>query len=95
LFALYLASPPPGGQAARTEVSIEMDRAATGFARGSLMQFDLDGDGVPDLAVWEGEGAQGGTATTDERWYRLALVNVGGRWKVLGSDVFAYGGCGR
>lgn len=97
LFAFYTAAALPRNQAVRTETPMKMDRKATGFVRGIQMHFDLDADGVPDLAVWEGEGKGPGhlegATTTDDRWYRLVLVNIAGRWKVLGSDTFGYG-CG-
>jgi hypothetical protein len=97
LFAFYTATALARQQAIRTETPMKMDRNATGFARGTQMHFDLDADGIPDLAVWEGEGKGPGhlegATTTDDRWYRLALVNIAGRWKVLGSDAFSYG-CG-
>lgn len=97
LFAFYTAAPLPRNQAIRTETPMKMDRDATGFVRGTQMHFDLDADGIPDLAVWEGEGkGQGhldGPTSTDDRWYRLVLANIAGRWKVLGSDTFGYG-CG-
>lgn len=97
LFAFYTAAALPRNQAIRTQASMKMDRDATGFVRGIQMHFDLDADGVPDLAAWEGEGKgpghlEGPTAT-DDRWYRLVLANIAGRWKVLGSDAFSYG-CG-
>ena len=59
--------------------------------------MDLDGDGIPDLLVWEGQGKGPGhlegITTTDDRWLKVTLVNLGGRWKVLASDAFDYG-CG-
>ncbi|WP_157359555.1 SH3 domain-containing protein [Caldimonas brevitalea] len=97
LFAFYASIDLPPGPAIRTETHVRLDRAATGFVRGVHLHYDLDGDHVPDIAVWEGQGRGpghlGGTTTTDDRWYRLALVNINGAWKVLGSDVFSYG-CG-
>jgi hypothetical protein len=34
-----------------------------------------------------------GPTRTDDPYYRLFLANIGGRWHVLGTDVFAHG-CG-
>ena len=97
LFAFYTATPLALSQAKRTETRMKMNRNATGFVRGIQMYFDLNADGVPDLSVWEGEGYGPGhlegPTNTDDRWYRLVMVNISGRWKVLGSDVFQYG-CG-
>lgn len=97
VFAFYTPLSLPAGPASRTETQVNLSRSDTGFVRGTHLLYDLDGDGVPDLTVWEGQG-QGpghldGPTTTDDRWYRLALVNINGAWKVLGSDVFGYG-CG-
>jgi uncharacterized protein YgiM (DUF1202 family) len=97
LYAFYTNNDLPRGVALRTETQVKLDRDATGFVRGTNLYYDLDGDGTPDIAVWEGEGKGPGhledSTTTDDRWYRLVLVNVDGAWKVLGSDVFGYG-CG-
>ena len=77
--------------------TMSLDRAATGFVRATQMHFDLDGDGHPDLVAWEGVGRGpghlDGETKTDDAWYRLFFVNIGGRWVVLGADSFSYG-CG-
>ena len=61
------------------------------------LHFDLDADGVFDLAVREGTGTgpghKGEVPKTDHAWYRLFVANVAGRWVVLGTVVFGYG-CG-
>ncbi len=97
LYAVYTSIDMPRATAVHTETSMKMDSVATGFMRGVTLYYDLDGDGIADLAVWEGQGKGPGhlegTTTTDDRWYRLALVNINGAWKVLGSDIFGYG-CG-
>lgn len=97
LFAFYTNIDLPRASAIRTETPMSLDRGRTGFLRGTHLNYDLDGDGIPDLALWEGEGKGpghlDGSTTTDDRWYRLVLVNIAGKWKVLGSDVFGYG-CG-
>ncbi len=97
LYAFYTNITVPQGPATYTETSVKLDRAGTGFIQGTHLHYDLDRDGVPDIAVWEGQGKGPGhlegVTTTDDRWYRLVLVNMGGKWKVLGSDVFGYG-CG-
>lgn len=97
LFAFYTTIDLPPGPASRSETPMTLARADTGFVGGTYLHYDFDRDGVFDLAVWEGKGngpghLEGPTAT-DDRWYRLALVNIDGAWKVLGSDVFGYG-CG-
>ncbi len=97
MFSFYTNINFSGVASSRTETSMKMNRAETGFIKGSQLHYDLDGDGIADIAVWEGQGFGPGhlegPTNTDDRWYRLALVNINGMWKVLGSDVFGYG-CG-
>ncbi|MFL6660403.1 MAG: SH3 domain-containing protein [Massilia sp.] len=97
LYQFYTTLALPTGPARKVETAIKLDRDSTGFVRGIHLHYDLDGDGVPDLSVWEGQGKgpghMDGMTKTDDRWYRLVLVNINGAWKVLGSDSFAYG-CG-
>lgn len=97
LFAFYANINLPLETARVTETAVRMDRNATGFVQGIHLYYDLDSDGIPDLAVWEGQGKGPGhlegPTTTDDRWYRLVLANINGAWKVLGSDAFSYG-CG-
>ena len=97
LYAFFTASKLQLPFAARTEIPMKLDRDKTGFLRGVHLQYDLNGDGIPDIAVWEGQGEGpghlDGPTQTDDRWYRLVLVNIAGKWKVLGTDVFSYG-CG-
>jgi len=97
LVAFYTTIEMPSGRAVRTETSMKLNRKATGFVRGIQLQFDLNGDGIADIAIWEGEGKGPGhrefPGKTDDRWYRLAMVNIAGKWKVLGVDTFSYG-CG-
>lgn len=98
LFAFYTTLALPPGPAVVKETHMTLDRAGTGFVKGTHLYYDLDKDGVADLAVWEGEGKGPGDiertiTATDDRWYRLVLVNINGAWKVLGSDTFSYG-CG-
>ncbi|NHZ91559.1 hypothetical protein F2P45_21485 [Massilia sp. CCM 8733] len=99
LFAFYttLALALAPGPAAVRKTTVKLDRARTGFIGGTHLYFDLDADGMADLAVWEGQGKAdgdlGAVTITDDRWYRLMLVNINGAWKVLGNDSFSYG-CG-
>ena len=97
LFAFYTTYRLQIASAARTEIPIKLDSDKTGFVRGVHLQYDLNSDGIPDIAVWEGQGKGPGhlegITKTDDRWYRLILVNIAGKWKVLGTDVFSYG-CG-
>lgn len=97
LYAFYMTLPLPRPSASRTQSSVKLDPESTGFVGGTHLYYDLDGDGVADLAVWEGQGVGGhpivGPTTPDHRWYRLVLVNINGAWKILGRDAFDYG-CG-
>lgn len=97
LFTFYANIDVPAGPALRTEIPMKLNRGHTGFAQGTYLLYDLDRDRVPDIAIWEGQGKGPGhlenQTTTDDRWYRLVLVNINGAWKVLGSDIFGYG-CG-
>ncbi|MDO9568328.1 MAG: SH3 domain-containing protein [Hydrogenophaga sp.] len=52
-----------------------------------MHDVDVEGDGVPDLAVWEGmlrEGSGG-----DMLGVRVVFANIGGEWFLLDSDYFA------
>lgn len=98
LFAYHAMQEPPRAKALSSgEQTINLDRAATGFARFTQLGFDLDGDARTDLIVLEGVGPGpghlNGPTTSDDPWYRLLLVNIAGTWKVLASDSFSYG-CG-
>ncbi|MCL2524530.1 MAG: hypothetical protein FWF20_05510 [Betaproteobacteria bacterium] len=97
LYVFYTTVDLPRATALHTETSVKMDRDATGFVRGAYLYYDLNAGGIPDLAVWEGEGKGpghlDGPTKTDVRWYRLVLVNIDGAWKILGDDQFGFG-CG-
>ncbi|WP_374580087.1 hypothetical protein [Pseudoduganella sp.] len=96
VYTFYRKSALPAASAAVSTHTVAMERARTGFARGTYLYYDVDKDGTADLAIWEGEGVSqagwGGDAS-DQRWYRLALANIGGAWKVLGADRYSYA-CG-
>ena len=87
----------PASTATPLVTTYALDRERTGFVRGTWLHFDLDADGVFDLAVWEGTGTgpghMGELPKTDEPYYRIFFANVAGRWHVLGTDMFSYG-CG-
>jgi len=97
VFAFYTNMELARSAAVHTQTSVKLDRNATGFIQGMHLYYDLNADGTPDLAIWEGQGKGpghlDGPTMSDDRWYRLVLANIGGAWKVLGSDVFSYG-CG-
>jgi hypothetical protein len=97
LVFIHTRDPLPVAAALRSEQTVALDRAATGFVRATQMHFDLDADGHPDLVAWEGVGKGpghlDGPTTTDDAWHRLFFVNLAGRWFLLGHDTFSYG-CG-
>ncbi len=97
LYRFHVPGPLPKMLATVSRREQPLDRATTGFVRGTYLVYDLDHDAVPDLLVFEGVGRGpghlGGETLTDDAWYRLVLANVGGRWKILGTDQFGYG-CG-
>jgi hypothetical protein len=97
VYAFYTTSTLPAATAKITTSSVKLDRQQTGFIAGTYLNYDLDGDGIADIAIWEGQGKGpghlGGSTKTDDRWIRLVLVNINGAWKLLGSDRFIYG-CG-
>ena len=97
LTAFYVQGPWTLAQAKVQRSVVPMNEARTGFVRAVHWVVDLDGDGVPDLLVWEGQGKGPGhlegPTTTDDRWFKLTLANGAGRGEVLASDVFGYG-CG-
>jgi hypothetical protein len=97
LFTYHALATPPRPLATRTEQAIKLDRAGTGFVGVVQLGYDLDGDGVADLLVLEfignGPGHLDAGSTGDDAWHRLLFANLGGAWKILGTDSFAYG-CG-
>lgn len=97
LLHFYTRSALPAAKAVASSTQQALDRDATGFIAATTFHYDLDGDGVADLAVWEGTG-QGdghldGPPQTDDAHQRLFFANIAGRWHVLGQDRFGYG-CG-
>lgn len=97
LYAFYTNLELTNKVAVHSKFEIKLNRDLTGFVKGVHLYYDIDDDGTPDITVWEGEGKGpghlDGMTTTDDRWYRLVLANIGGKWKILGSDTFNYG-CG-
>ncbi|MDM5180263.1 hypothetical protein PO883_24060 [Massilia sp. DJPM01] len=72
LFAFYTTVELPSGPAAAREATMTRERARTGFIGGTHLYYDLDADGIADLAVWEGQGKEPGDierpGSTDDRW---------------------------
>lgn len=97
IYQFYLPFKLEQSQATVNHSSINLRHDQTGFVSGDHFYYDLNHDGIPDIAIWEGTGKGpghlGGTTTSDDRWYRLVLTNINGAWKVLGNDSFMYG-CG-
>lgn len=97
IYYFYVPTTFDHTQAKVTSSTIKLNRQQAGFVGGNHLYYDLNQDGVADIAIWEGSskgpGHLAGVTTTDDRWYRLVLVNINGLWKVLGTDTFSYG-CG-
>ena len=97
LFTFWSSRPLPAGPARWTRQTFALNRDATGFVAGEWRTVDVDGDGVADIAwlqtTGRGPGHLGEEPKHDDAWYRLLLVNVAGRWRLLGVDTFSYG-CG-
>ena len=97
LVSFTTRQPLPAGRARTATQQIKLDRKASTFVRATQTHFDVDNDGHFDLVAWEavgrGPGHIDGPTKSDDAWYRLFFVNIGGRWFVLGNDVFSYG-CG-
>lgn len=97
LFSLYTAQPLPGKSALLATQRITLDREKTGFVRAVHLHYDLDGDGVADLSVWEGTGRAAGHLDEgtkgDDAYHRAFFINIAGRWRVFAIDSFQYG-CG-
>ena len=51
-----------------------------------MHDVDIDGDGVPDLAVWEGMLSDGNGG--DTLGVRVVFANIGGEWFLVDSDYF-------
>jgi hypothetical protein len=71
---------PPG-----IEIPADSDLASRIFKRGRLISVDLDGDGIPDVALWEAFHTSA-TWGKEGLFYRRVFVNVGGAWYVLDTD---------
>ncbi len=56
------------------------------FIRALTRYIDLDGDGIPDLALWDGINTQVGLGDNSEYHLKLIFVNVLGRWHFLDFD---------
>lgn len=69
-----------------------LDGEQTGFLTATITQFDLDGDGIPDIAVWEGISGDGEAADwmKNEVSWRLLFANLAGRWHLFARDSFGY-----
>lgn len=93
LLYIYTRTPLPQQRAAVSLEQRALDRDTTGFVAATQSYFDLNGDGIADLAVWEGTGIARGymeSPGTDDAYRRIFFANIGGRWHVLGYDQFGY-----
>jgi hypothetical protein len=67
------------------EIPADSDLASRVFKRGRLISVDLDGDGIPDVALWEAFHISA-TWGKEDLFYRRVFVNAGGAWYVLDTD---------
>lgn len=68
-----------------TQPNEEQGRNA--FTTVFMHDVDIEGDGVPDLTVWEGMQREGSGG--DMLGVRVVFANIGGQWFLLDSDYFA------
>jgi hypothetical protein len=101
LVSIVTREPVPAAQARVVSSERAMDASTSGFTQARQQHFDLDGDGVDDLVVWEARGdddhAQPEGQGTAASRHRLIFVNAAGQWHLLGFDTPALdcggGGC--
>jgi hypothetical protein len=97
LMYFYTRTPLPENKVVVSTTRQKLEREATGFVAATTFHFDLNGDGIPDISVWEGSGQAAGhmdgPTKTDDAHQRIFFANIAGRWYVLGRDSFGYG-CG-
>ncbi len=95
LFRFFTIKPLPRGPFKVKTMRHKLDGIA-GFVSAQQMHFDIDGDGIFDLVVWEGTGQSQDEIHAPQRLdphMRMFFVNVNGEWKLLDQDAFTYG-CG-
>lgn len=92
---LHVAKPVPFKKVRVTTAALKLPAPPKGqeehpYPTIALHDIDIEGDGVPDLAVWEGMSRDGKGG--DSIGIRVVFANVGGEWFVL--DVDYYEKCG-
>jgi|JI9StandDraft_2_1071091.scaffolds.fasta_scaffold61918_1 uncharacterized protein YgiM (DUF1202 family) len=94
LFYFYSKQDLPRAQAKVIRAKKKFSSAR--FIAAETLAFDIDGDGVSDIFVWEGTGISEqeihdpGSAQAN---YRMVFVNISGEWHLFLVDEFLYG-CG-
>ena len=84
-------------QASVVRIESKHSLAATGYDSSVIWHFDIDGDGIPDVAVWEGTSAVEANYLSGMKTLfphtRIYFFNIAGKWFVAGIDDFGFG-CG-
>jgi hypothetical protein len=97
MFRFYTRKPPTVRTAKVWRSEYTLNEASTGYKSSILVQFDIDGDGIADAAVWEGVGPTNivhlDNVIDDFPHRRVYFMNYAGQWYILGQDYYGFG-CG-
>ncbi|MFN7572398.1 MAG: hypothetical protein ACK5TK_13250 [Betaproteobacteria bacterium] len=97
MFRFYARTPPTVRTAKAWQSEYPLNPEITSFKSATLVQFDIDGDGIPDAAVWEGIGPTNivhlDNVVDDFPHRRVYFMNYAGQWYIVAHDFYGFG-CG-